>query len=587
LLVSAFKKSAGAGHVETFNYTIDEIRKYNYSARNLDRRAANETTGDQWISTAKELQQLLTNEVIETSVKQLPPEVFPISGEVIIAKLKSRREHLVEFAQDYYRILAKEVEVVGTKNKERFEVKRINEDQTLITVYDLNQSGDAKADPFYSRTFSRRETREIRLYGLDGNDEYIMNGEPNKGMRVRIIGGPATDVYNDSLLAGRKHNIKIYDNSSNDFKTSAGTKLHLSEHDSVHVYRYDAFTDDRRGVKKILFFSNEDRIHVGVGYQILKHKWRKNPYGYRQEVNLRYSLNENAFSTEYKGVFTELVGKWNLVLDADFDWIRWINYFGVGNKTERVFRGSEYRDYYRMRTRQLLTSAGLSRRFRLNHEVIVAGFYQTYDVVRDPGRYVAEHPTNINGDDYAQKNFGGGLMEYRYQKVNDVALPTKGIRFFSTASYTEDIKESAKSFARFAASLTLYVPLSKSFVYYLKAGGATVTGTPEFYQLNVIGGGQTLRGYRRFRFYGKTSFFGQNEIQWIRPVRSNLFNGKAGLLALVDVGRVWQPGEDSKTLHMGVGGGFILAPFSKISVAATFARSREDVTVNFRIGKSF
>jgi hemolysin activation/secretion protein len=124
-------------------------------------------------------------------------------------------------------------------------------------------------------------------------------------------------------------------------------------------------------------------------------------------------------------------------------------------------------------------------------------------------------------------------------------------------------------------------------VYYLKTGGATLAGTPEFYQLNVIGGGQTLRGYRRFRFYGKTIFYAQNEIQWIRPVRGNLFNGKAGLLALTDLGRVWYPGEKSNKLHIAFGAGFILSPFNKISVAATYARSKEDGTVNFRFGRTF
>lgn len=587
LFVSAFKKAAGAGHVKSFDHTIDDIKKYNYSARNLDRLAANETTREQWITTAKELQQLLTNEVIETSVKQLPPEVFPISGNQIISKLKSRRDDLVKYAGNYHSKLSKEVEIVGTKKKERFEVKRISKDQMIVNVYDLNRAGETKTDPFYSRTFLNKETQEIRLYGLEDNDEYVMSGDSKRGIKVRIIGGPASDSYNDSLLQGRRHNIKVYDNAANDFKTSAGTKLKLSESDSVHVYRYDAYTADYRGVKKIFFYNNEDRLHVGLGYQIIDQKWRKVPYGSKQEVNVKYSLMENAFSTGYKGIFVEAIGKWNLALDANYDWIQWINYFGVGNETKRELTGSEYGDYYRMRTRQLFTSAGINRRFAVDHEVGISAIYQTYEIVEDEGRYVAEHPTNTNGADYTLKNFGGGQVEYAYQNVNDPVLPTKGIRFLSALSYTHDFKETEKSFSRLSAVLTLYVPLTRSFVYFLKTGGGTVTGTPEFYQLNVIGGGQTLRGFRRFRFYGETSFFGQNEIQWIRPVRSNLFNGKAGLLALVDVGRVWQPGENSKTMHMSAGVGFILAPFNKISVAATYARSREDATVNFRFGRTF
>lgn len=582
VLVSILKGAAGAGHLQTFNHTIRDIGKYNYPARNLDRQLANETTLEQWISTAKELQQLLTNEIIESSVKKLPPEVFPISGNEIIAKLKSRRDHLADFASDYYTILAKEVEIVGTKKKELFEVNKIDKENTIVNVYDLNKEGEPQKNPFYSRTFLNSETREIRLYGLGDNDQYEIRGQTNRGIPIRIIGGADKDIYYDSLLTGEgKTNIKIYDDRNNDFKTSHA-KLKLSESDSIHVYKYDAFNYDSKGIKKILFYNNEDRIHIGLGYQIKKHKWRKYPFASKQEVNVKYSLMERAFSTEYKGLFMEAIGKWNLALDANYDWIRWINYYGIGNSTQRIRKGRGNREYYRMRTRQLLTSVGINRTFDLYNHVSVSAFYQTYDIVKDNGRFVSEHPTNTNGGDYEMKDFGGARLDYLFQKVNDPVLPTKGVKFLSSVSYTRDIKEIKKSFGRFSSSITLYVPLFGSFVYFLKAGAATVTGTPEFYQLNVIGGGPTLRGYRRFRFYGKTSVYGQNELQWIRNVRGNLFNGKAGLLGLVDLGRVWYPGERSNKVHMSVGGGFILAPFNKVSVATTYAVSRDDATVNFR-----
>ncbi|MBC7828854.1 MAG: BamA/TamA family outer membrane protein [Chitinophagaceae bacterium] len=586
VLLSMLKGAAGAGHLQTFNYTIKDIGLYNFSARHLDRQAANETTREQWVSTAKELQQLLTNEIIESSVKQLPPEVFPVSGDEIISKLRSRRDLLVDYANEYYLLLAKEVEVVGTKKKELFEVSRIDEERVSITIYDINKEGAARATPFYSRTFLTSETKEIRLYGLGENDQYVMRASTNKGIRVRIIGGNAKDSYYDSSLSmtGKK-NIEIYDDQDNDFRTSAA-KLKLSESDSVHVYNYDAFEYNSKGVKKILFYNNEDRVHIGIGYQAEKQKWRKYPFASKQEVNVKYSLMEAAFSTEYKGVFTEVIGKWNLALDANYDWIRWINYFGIGNSTERVKTGSENLNYYRMRTRQLLTSIGINRTFGPYSHVGISTFYQTYDIVKDNDRFVAEHPTNMNGGDYAKKDFGGARIDYLFQKVNDKVLPTKGIKFVSSVSYTRDLKESEKSFGRFSSAVTFYVPLFGSFVYYLKAGGATLTGTPEFYQLNVIGGGQTLRGYRRLRFYGKSSVYGQNELQWIRNVRGRLFNGKAGLLGLVDLGRVWYPGEHSNKLHISAGGGFMLAPFKKVSVVATYAVSREDATVNFRFSRN-
>ena len=587
LLLKLFLGIGGTAHLQTFEKDIDDIARFNHSARNLDRQAANETTREQWVTVAAELQKLLTDEVIVMAVKQLPPELYPISGYEITEKLKARRDRLPKFASDYYAKLARQVEIVGTKKRERFEITRLNEDETLVSVYDLDKDGNKKERPFYSRTFSSGETDEIRIYGLADSDQYIMKGQTKKAIPIRIIGGPAKDVYADSLVAGQKHHIKIYDDHNNDFKTTAGTRLRLSENDSVHLYKYNGFRYSKRGLKKIVFYSNEDRIHVGLGYKMVTDRWRKLPFASSHEANVKYSINENAFSTEYKGTLTQVIGKWNVNLYANYDWIRWINYFGVGNETERVFRGSKYRDYYRMRTRQLFTSGGISRGFADYHNVGLSIFYQNYDIVHDKDRFVADHPTNIDGDDYNSKSFGGAEIDYLFQNVDDVILPMKGVKFATSVSYTHDVEEAKKSFGRFSSALTIYVPLSRSFVYYLKTGGATLAGTPEFYQLNVIGGGQTLRGHRRFRFYGKSIFYAQNEIQWIRPVRWNLFNGKAGLLALTDMGRVWYPGEKSNKLHIAFGGGFILSPFNKISVAATYARSKEDGTVNFRFGRSF
>jgi hemolysin activation/secretion protein len=90
-----------------------------------------------------------------------------------------------------------------------------------------------------------------------------------------------------------------------------------------------------------------------------------------------------------------------------------------------------------------------------------------------------------------------------------------------------------------------------------------------------IGGTATLRGYRRERFWGKTAFYNQNELQYLMPFRSYWFNGTVGPLALFDAGRVWQPGEVSDKLHTGYGAGLLVSPFQKLVVSLAYARSEE------------
>jgi hemolysin activation/secretion protein len=131
----------------------------------------------------------------------------------------------------------------------------------------------------------------------------------------------------------------------------------------------------------------------------------------------------------------------------------------------------------------------------------------------------------------------------------------------------------------------VYVPLLKTVALSVKAGGATVTGHPPFYDLNRIGGGSTLRGFLKYRFYGKSSFYNQNELQWNIKVKSWIMNGTLGLLGFYDDGRVWQPGETSDVWHAGYGFGLMIAPFNKYAVTVSYGMSKENNLMYIKVGK--
>lgn len=121
----------------------------------------------------------------------------------------------------------------------------------------------------------------------------------------------------------------------------------------------------------------------------------------------------------------------------------------------------------------------------------------------------------------------------------------------------------------------------------MKTTGITVAGNPLFYQYVSIGGPETLRGYRLDRFWGKTGFYNANEIRYITTVKSYSYNGKVGLLALFDQGRVWLPNENSNEWHTAYGGGVLIAPFNKFLFVATYAVSKEMKLFQLRMGRSF
>ena len=182
----------------------------------MDRFFTNELDLNDWLNAAKNLRESLTDSIIEASVKQPPPEIFNVSGPELVSKIKSRRDQLTGFTTEYYVFLAKEVEVTGSRKKEYFEVKKINADDVHVKVFRVNAEGKKNDTTFYSRVFKAAETKEIRLYGISGEDIYTIEGDINT-IRLRIIGGAGRDSV---VEVGGSHHFDVYNGGENFFHTT-------------------------------------------------------------------------------------------------------------------------------------------------------------------------------------------------------------------------------------------------------------------------------------------------------------------------------------------------------------------------------
>jgi hypothetical protein len=574
--------TANLDKLQSFDYKIDEVKPYNTAARHLDRRAANEMTGAEWVEIARSLQRSLTDEVIETAIRQMPPEVFEISGPGIIERLKSRRDQLQQYAAEYYRFLARHVDVVGSTGNDYFIVNRQPDGKTEVTLYAVDTAGRRSESPLYRRMFLPDETRDVRIYGLNGRDRYRLQGTGPGRILMRIVGGPGRDSIIDksSLTGGRK--ARIYDNRDNDLLTGPGSRLRLGHDSAIHAYDYHEFDYHRRGLRASAFYNNPDRFYLGVGYGFKRHRWRKEPYGFEQAIYLRYSLSQNAFSLTYTGRFNQLFGAWNLDITGNLDAIRWTNFYGLGNETPNT---NPDRRYYQLRTRELMGSATLNRLIGRHHLLELTGFFQGIQVVHDPGRFVSEHFTPFELYYHKHHQYAGGRLGYTFQHVNDQVLPTRGLMLYAGAAYTQNIRLREKGFATYNGIAQFYVPLYRKFSLSVRAGLSSVHGEPEFFQYASLGGSQNLRGFRRDRFWGQTAFYNTNELRWITDIRSYIMNGKGGFLLLFDNGRVWMPGENSDVWRTAFGGGILLSPFNRVTASGTIAVSNEGPRVHLRLNR--
>jgi outer membrane protein assembly factor BamA len=261
--------------------------------------------------------------------------------------------------------------------------------------------------------------------------------------------------------------------------------------------------------------------------------------------------------------------------------MRWNNFYGIGNETIML---TTERDYHRVRSKEGWGSIGIRRLIGSHHTVTLTGQYLSVKLINDETRFLNSHiaPAHNYNDD----NYGIARADYLFQTLDNPMLPTKGMKFLTSVSFVQNLQEKDSSVSRYSAILNFFLPLAKSLVLSIKAGGATLDGKPKFYQLNRLGGGSTLRGYRKYRFHGETMAYTQSELQFIPDIKTFYFIGKAGVLGFFDAGRVWQPGEISNTWHTGYGGGIILAPFNKIAVTATYGISKNEHDYSIKVTKA-
>jgi hypothetical protein len=585
LIVSLATSVDELEHLQSFDSTIKDIEEYNAPARHLDRRFTNQLVWEDWLVIARDLQQKLTDSIIEVAVHQLPPEIFPISGEKIIASLKGRRNRLVDFAKEYYSFLAKDVDIAGSLQRERFEVKPVNKTQVKLSIYQIDSTGNVSSRPYYTRVFQSKETKEIRIYGLGGEDQYVVDKHLNDDFLVRIIGGVGVDSFAKVSGAEKETgDVVVYDDKDSKHQIPAGLKKRLSDNIYNHFYDYRAFAYDNKGTVKSLMYNRRDRVYARFGYQIQRQHWRKYPFGFDHTLYTNFSLSQGAFSFGYEGIITQFPGNWNLLLNANYDAVVDVHFFGVGNETERSISDDRY---YRLRRRDFIGSIGLGRNFWSYHQVNIHAYYNYLDFIIDKNTFVDDHFSSFKPENFERKHYVGLHANYLFEKWDDPVLPTRGAGFSASVSTAHNLKEQDLSVVQYMASMGFSIPLMKQVSLNIKAGGASLEGKPEFFQLNYLGGSRLLRGYVRERFYGKTVFSNANELQWARDFKSFFWNGKIGLIAHYDLGRVWMPDEESSIWHAGYGGGVILVPFNKMTFAATYSFSKEDRVLHIRVGRFF
>ena len=593
----------------------DEIRwpsGLSYNARYFDRTFLTELEKEEWVSIAKDLQQRLTDDIIENSIRTWPREIYDLHGPEIIKKLKARRSRLVEYAISHYEFLAREVDVVGSNKGEWFEITRLPVGDVKVKMYNINKQGE-QGKKQYERQFHKDETRYINIYAMGGDDRIHLDGEVQNSITIRLIGGDGVDsLIDESKAKGLGKKTLYYDTKDTpEFVSRGETADRRSNDPSVNTYDRKSFKYDRLAPLIIGNYNPDDGLFFGAGFYFQKEGFRKVPFKSRHIGLASIAPRTNSYNFLYRGDFTDVLGKWGLEVNADLKAPNYVNnFFGMGNESvfnddiddDPQFDLENSIDYYRFRFKELRLETNLTRSLGSFGRFEIGPAYQRIAIERpDEPRFIDEFADSLPYNLYAQRNNYLGLnWSFTIDKKDNQQTPSRGIVFNLMGRNMVGPDSRSSDFSSYEGSLSIYQSFSAParIVFAARVGAGLNTGGYEFYQAQILDGKTQLRGFRKTRFYGDQKFYTNLEMRIkLFRIRTYIFPASLGVLAFHDLGRVWYKNEEgidpsapsgkSNAWHKGWGGGLWFTPFNLTVLSLEAGHSNEGTLGYVRLGFLF
>lgn len=577
-------------YLHGFKNNISRVNWLNYQSRDFDRFFLNQPDEQAWRTVIDGFVKNLPDTVITGSVKKLPPEIYAVSGQKMIDKLKSRRDVLKKEALKYYSFLAKKVNITGSNEVEYFTVGRAG-DGLQVTVLGQTKSSDS-GFLMYSRVFNRHQTKEIRLYGLNGNDKFTIEDSVSGKIRLRIIGGKGSDTF---TIKGNIKN-RIYDLAAekNIVQQSNRSVIRFSDDPAVNNYRSSSFNYNTHNFPVIaLGYNTDDKLIAGLEFDSKTYGFRNDIFSTNQSISALYAFSHKAYRVKYAGIFNSVIGKSDIVANAEYVQPTVANFFGLGNNTVKAPGKSA--GYYRVRYTYAEATALLRR--RLNDVVNISigpSWYHYQNNYQNNKNRILSNPAETGLDSasvYSTKDYVGAIFKVDINYINKEFFPTRGVLWNNEIRTMRSLNKSGNNITKLVSNMQVYAPLREpdKVVAVLKMGGGHIFNRNfEYFQALHLGADNFARGFRKDRFSGSSLLYASLELRVkLFKSQSYILPGNVGLIGFSEAGRVWLKGETSKRWHPSYGGGFYFAPFNLFFITGTAGFSAEDRLLNFSLGTNF
>jgi outer membrane protein assembly factor BamA len=298
-------------------------------------------------------------------------------------------------------------------------------------------------------------------------------------------------------------------------------------------------------------------------------------------VRVAYATKAGSFGGDYTGTFRLENSPMSMGLFVRVSGLDFLHFYGFGNEST----SSEEDDFYKVKHTEYVFAPSLQ--WEHKHTTLSLRVGTKYNQTELQADHLITEVNPYGTGDFTQVGAGGGIA---IDTRDSDSASEGGVRVRVDGNLYPPIASVEDSFGEVHGEAALYqpIPLLKTPVRALLAGGKHVWGDVPYHEAAYIGGANTLRGFARQRFAGDASVFGSAELRVPITRVYILVPGQLGVFALGDAGRVFLDGESSDKWHTAIGGGLwvsLVDPATAMSLSV--ADSEEGTSVYVRLGMSF
>ena len=573
-----------------FRNTIPDVKGLGEVPKDFDRIFLTDLDAKEWETTIKEVQQKLTDSVINRAVKKLPPEIYAIDSGVITQKLLGRRDLLKTAGMKYYHFISKKVNIVGSNKKEYFKVTG-NPQGLNVKVYGRDYNNDTSF-LMYDRTFEHKDTKMIRLYGLNDNDLFDIDESASSRIKILVIGGKGNDTFN---IRGHVRN-HLYDLTleGNYIKNKSRSKNMFSKtpsfnYNNIPPYKYNLTNFPTINVA----FNNDDGLMMGIGIARKTFGFRSETFETDQRFSSLWAVNRGGRQFSYSGVFNHAIHNTDIIFETELMTPGVNNFFGLGNNTK--IDATRPISYYRTRYQHTETQLLFQRRpFETLKVMVGPVFYSYWNDLKDNTNKILGHPSMIGLDSlnvYSKKSYLGGKLVLNIDNLNNEIFPTRGLHWNTEFSSMAGITKSSNTITKFQSDMAIYASFNDPtrLIAILRVGAGHIFNKNfEYFQAFTLGSNNYLHGLRKNRYAGSSMAYTGLELRLkLADIKSYILPGTFGLIGFTETGRVWLKNVRSPYWHTSYGGGIYYIPFNLFIVSATVGFSKDEQIFNFSLGTKF